>query len=103
MLILRVAKNRRETFRHRHRYKLDSLTTQTRGMRKQEGILVAKDHFNELETDAIPDTGAEFNIIAANFVKKLGLQIHNKDPGQCRLLRMANGKHIKTVGVVDAT
>jgi hypothetical protein len=96
----------KESSKPQRGYKGDSFTAQTRRYgirRKPEGILVTKGHINGLKTDAIPDTGAEFNIVAATFVKKLGLQIRDQDPSQCRLLRMANGKHIKTVGVVDAT
>jgi len=58
---------------------------------------------NGLETQAIPDTGAEFNIIAATFARQAGLKICDMDPGQCYLLRMANGKHIKTTDIVNAS
>ena len=58
-------------------------------------------HLNGLETYAIPDTGAEFNIMAAEFAQRGGLSVDTKDPSKCRLLRMANGKHIKTIGTAD--
>jgi hypothetical protein len=74
----------------------------SRPQKRPQGIQVVQGHINGFEIHAIPDTGAEFNIMAATFAKRRGLVVHNGDPSKCRLLRMANGKHIKTVGVVDA-
>jgi hypothetical protein len=84
------------------RPKIRTKNTLSRPRKRPQGIQVVQGHINGFEIHAIPDTGAEFNIMAATFAKKRGLVVHNGDPSKCRLLRMANGKHIKTVGVVDA-
>jgi hypothetical protein len=73
----------------------------SRPWKRPQGIQVVQGHFNDFEIHAIPDTGAEFNIMAATFATMRGLVVDNGDPSKCRLLRIANGKHIKTVGVVD--
>ncbi|KAI0383181.1 hypothetical protein F5Y04DRAFT_250807 [Hypomontagnella monticulosa] len=70
--------------------------------RKRPGILVVHGRINKRETHAIPDTGAEYNIIAASFAATLGLEVQNHRQGDEKLLRMANGKHIQTRGIVEA-
>ncbi|PMD58333.1 uncharacterized protein K444DRAFT_563618, partial [Hyaloscypha bicolor E] len=72
----------------------------SRPRNKPTGILVVQGHINGRKTQAIPDTGAEGNIMAASFARDIGLTIQNQNPSQ--LLRMANGKHIETIGTVQA-
>jgi len=70
---------------------------------RPQGIQVIQGQINGFDHFAIPDTGAEFNIMAKAFAKSRGFLIDNEEPSKCRLLRMASGKHIKTIGVVEAT
>jgi len=65
------------------------------------GILVVQGHVNGQETYAIPDTGAECNIMVASFAERLGLVIHKDDPSQHKPLRMANGKYMQAIGTVQ--
>jgi hypothetical protein len=68
----------------------------------QSGTLVVHGRINDNETYAIPDTGAECNIIAASFAAKLGLEVREHSSGKQKLLRMANGKFIQTRGIIEA-
>lgn len=71
--------------------------------KRPDGIQVVQGHLNGVKTYAIPDTGAQFNIMAESYAKREGLSIDSSDPSKSRFLQMASGKLIKTIGTVDAT
>jgi hypothetical protein len=70
--------------------------------RRDRGILVLEGWINGVHVSAIPDTGAERSLMAASFAKYVGLVIQLEPAGKETCLQMANGKHIRAIGVVHA-
>lgn len=66
------------------------------------GILVVHGFFEEQNICAIPDTGAEYNIISGSFVDELQLRNRIKRPITGQPLRMANGQYTFTSGALEA-
>ncbi|KAI0848530.1 hypothetical protein F5Y00DRAFT_238604, partial [Daldinia vernicosa] len=76
--------------------------TQGLKTRASSGILVAQGIIDGTHTYAIPDTGAECNIITASFAAKLKLRVRRHKEGDKVRLRAANGRFIVTRGTVQA-
>lgn len=71
--------------------------------KSNRGILVVHGRFEGQKIIAIPDTGAECNIIAGFLVDKLQLRNRIKQPSTRQPLRMANGQYTITSGVLEAS
>ncbi|KAI0170960.1 DnaJ domain-containing protein [Pestalotiopsis sp. NC0098] len=67
------------------------------------GILVVHGLFEEQKITAIPDTGAEYNIISGSLVDKLQLRNRMEQPSTRQPLRMANGQYTFTSGGLEAS
>lgn len=69
---------------------------------REPGILVTAGIINHRRVQAMPDTGAGLNLISSS----LATELFHGQPLEHALkgaeLRMANGKHLKTIGVMDA-
>ena len=66
------------------------------------GILVLEGSLNDSKICAIPDTGAEGNIIALSFARSIGLDATMKDLDSGTSFRMANGKVVQSLGTLSA-
>jgi curved DNA-binding protein CbpA len=70
--------------------------------RRDRGILVLEGWINRVRVSAIPDTGAERSMMAASFAKEIGLHVKPEQVSKETYLQIANGKHIRPIGVVKA-
>ncbi|KAI1803483.1 hypothetical protein F4811DRAFT_344510 [Daldinia bambusicola] len=66
------------------------------------GILVTRGRIDGTRTYAIPDTGAECNIITISFASALELRVRRHREGEQVRLRTANGRYIVTRGTTEA-
>lgn len=75
-----------------------------RGRRRprEPGMLVTAGTIQHRRVHAMPDTGAGLNLISSSLATELGYSRPPDHALKGAKLRMANGKHLKTIGVVEA-
>lgn len=69
---------------------------------REPGMLVTAGLIQHHRVHAMPDTGAGLNLISSSLAAALGYSRPPDHAIKGAQLRMANGKHLKTVGVIEA-
>ncbi|ROV96864.1 hypothetical protein VPNG_09263 [Cytospora leucostoma] len=70
--------------------------------RRPSGMLVTQGFIQGQQVHAMPDTGAGYNIIAASLAQSLGFARPPANAVRGLKIRLANGKYIRAVGVIEA-
>lgn len=84
-----------------------SLLYKARGGSKEKktrpsGMLVTQGFIQGQQVCAMPDTGVGYNIIAASLAQSLGFADPPGNAMRGLKIRLANGKYIRTIGVIEA-
>lgn len=69
---------------------------------REPGMLVTAGLIQHHRVHAMPDTGAGLNLISSSLAAELGYSRPPDHAMKGAELRMANGKHLKTIGIVEA-
>lgn len=77
-------------------------THRVRKRPREPGMLVTAGTIQHRRVHAMPDTGAGLNLISSSLAIELGYSRPPDHAMKGAELRMANGKHLKTIGVIEA-
>lgn len=74
----------------------------SRKKHRQAGMLVTQGFIQEQKINAMPDTGAGYNLIASSLAQVLGFARPQSQALGGLKIRMANEKSLRTIGVIEA-
>lgn len=75
---------------------------QSKKKHRRSGMLVTQGFIGKQKVNAMPDTGAGYNLIAASLAQALGFARPQSEALGGVNIRMANGKSLRTIGVIEA-
>lgn len=94
-----------DTFRKRRQERKKERDANSRLSKRantQAGMLVTQGFIGEQKINAMPDTGAGYNLISSSLAQVLGITLPQSEALGVLNIRMANGKSLRTIGVIDA-